>query len=129
LGKKFLECGGLAAAFYGVSECRPAYRLGASTHRAKQIALSSVLTPRKREQDSRTPKRLAPGAALHAASFVIDSRDITDVRTAVPSWTLMLLVPPVLADFEVCPLRPEITGERQPVCIESTKNIFIQHDE
>jgi hypothetical protein len=36
--------------------------------------------------------------------------------------------PPVFADFEICPLRPEIKGERQPVCIESAKNIFIQSD-
>jgi hypothetical protein len=36
--------------------------------------------------------------------------------------------PPVFADFEVCPLRPEKNGERQPVCMESAKNIFVQHD-
>jgi hypothetical protein len=37
--------------------------------------------------------------------------------------------PPVFADYEVCPLRREIKGERQPVCIESAKNIFIQQDD
>ncbi len=36
--------------------------------------------------------------------------------------------PPVFADFEVCPLRPEKRGERQPVCIQSAKNIFIERD-
>ena len=40
--------------------------------------------------------------------------------------TMWAIPPPVFADFEVCPLRPEIRGERQPVCIESAKNIFIE---
>lgn len=44
----------------------------------------------------------------------------TGIEWAVP--------PPVFADFEVCPLRPENNRERQPVCIESAKNIFVQHD-
>lgn len=38
-------------------------------------------------------------------------------------WTFP---PPVFADFEVCPLRPEEKGVRQPVCIESARNIFVQ---
>lgn len=37
--------------------------------------------------------------------------------------------PPVFADFEVCPLEQEKKGEMQAVCIESAKNIFIQHDD
>lgn len=37
--------------------------------------------------------------------------------------------PPVFADFEVCPLKREIKGERQPVCIESAKNIVIQQND
>jgi len=41
-------------------------------------------------------------------------------------WTFP---PPVFADFEVCPLEPEKKGEMQSVCIESAKNIFIEHDE
>ncbi|HXN51123.1 MAG TPA: hypothetical protein VN943_04240 [Candidatus Acidoferrum sp.] len=41
-------------------------------------------------------------------------------------WTIP---PPVFADFEVCPLRPEQEGERQPVCIEAAKNIIVQNDD
>jgi hypothetical protein len=41
-------------------------------------------------------------------------------------WTVP---PPVFADFEVCPLRPEEKGVRRPVCIESAKNIFVQDDD
>ena len=41
------------------------------------------------------------------------------------SWAVP---PPVFGDFEVCPLRPEQKGERQPVCIDSAKNIFVQRD-
>lgn len=33
----------------------------------------------------------------------------------------------VFADFEVCPLAPEKKGKMQPVCIESAKNIFVEH--
>ncbi len=36
--------------------------------------------------------------------------------------------PPAFADFEVCPLRPEIKRWMQAVCIESAKNIFIERD-
>jgi len=36
--------------------------------------------------------------------------------------------PPAFADFEACPLRPEIKGWMQAVCIESTKNIIIERD-
>jgi hypothetical protein len=36
--------------------------------------------------------------------------------------------PPAFADFEVCPLREEIKGWMQAVCIESAKNIFVQRD-
>ena len=36
--------------------------------------------------------------------------------------------PPAFADFEACPLRPEIKGWMQAVCIESAKNIFIERD-
>jgi hypothetical protein len=32
------------------------------------------------------------------------------------------------ADFEVCPLEPERKGWMQAVCIESAKNIFLDHD-
>jgi hypothetical protein len=32
----------------------------------------------------------------------------------------------VWADFEVCPLEPERKGPMQAVCIESSKNIFLQ---
>ena len=32
----------------------------------------------------------------------------------------------IFADFEVCPLEPEKTGEMQAVCIESARNIFVQ---
>jgi hypothetical protein len=42
--------------------------------------------------------------------------------------TMWAIPPPVFADFQVCPLRPEIKGERQPVCIESAKDIFIEKD-
>jgi hypothetical protein len=34
--------------------------------------------------------------------------------------------PVIFGDFEVCPLEPEKKGEMQAVCIESTKNIFVQ---
>jgi len=37
--------------------------------------------------------------------------------------------PPAFADFEVCPLRQEIKGWMQAVCIESAKNIFIERDD
>jgi hypothetical protein len=43
--------------------------------------------------------------------------------------SMWAIPPPVFADFEVCPLRPEEKGERQPVCIESAKNIFVQDDD
>jgi len=36
--------------------------------------------------------------------------------------------PPAFADFEVCPLRQEIKGWMQAVCVESAKNIFIEKD-
>ena len=42
--------------------------------------------------------------------------------------TMWAIPPSVFADFQVCPLRPEIKGERQPVCIESAKSIFIEKD-
>ena len=29
----------------------------------------------------------------------------------------------VFADFEICPLEPEVAGNMQAVCIESAKNI------
>ena len=29
----------------------------------------------------------------------------------------------IFADFEICPLEPEVAGEMQDVCIESAKNI------
>ena len=31
----------------------------------------------------------------------------------------------IFADFEICPLRPERTGQMQPACIESAKNVFV----
>lgn len=43
--------------------------------------------------------------------------------------TMWTVTPPVFADFEVCPLRPEEKGVRQPVCIESATRIFIQDDD
>jgi hypothetical protein len=36
--------------------------------------------------------------------------------------------PPAFADLEVCPLRQEIKGWMQAVCVESAKNIFIEKD-
>ena len=33
----------------------------------------------------------------------------------------------IFADFEVCPLAPDRPGRMQAVCIESAKNIFIEH--
>ena len=47
-------------------------------------------------------------------------------RSTGAMWTV---TPPVFADFEVCPLRPEEKGVRQPVCIESATKIFIQDDD
>jgi hypothetical protein len=47
-------------------------------------------------------------------------------RSTGTMWTV---TPPVFADFEVCPLRPEEKGVRQPICIESAKNIFVQDDD
>ena len=96
MGKNFAECGGLACLpqagrrFYGVSDAPgvSAWREHASCKADRAVI---GLTPRKREQDSRTPKRLALGTALHAAALVIGSCYITDVRTGIPNWTLMLL--------------------------------------
>ncbi len=31
----------------------------------------------------------------------------------------------LFADFEICPLEPEVTGEMQAACIESAKNIVV----
>lgn len=42
------------------------------------------------------------------------------------TWTV---TPPIFADFEVCPLRAEEKGVRQPVCIESAAKILIQDDD
>ena len=36
------------------------------------------------------------------------------------------LIGPVFADYEVCPLEPEVPGEMQSVCIESARNIFVE---
>lgn len=47
-------------------------------------------------------------------------------RSTGTTWSV---TPPVFADFEVCPLRPEEKGVRQPVCIESATRIFIQDDD
>ena len=47
-------------------------------------------------------------------------------RSTRTMWTV---TPPVFADFEVCPLRLEKKGVRQPVCIESATKIFIQDDD
>lgn len=41
-------------------------------------------------------------------------------------WTIP---PRAYADFEVCPLRPEIKGWMQAVCIESAKKIVIEKDD
>jgi hypothetical protein len=32
----------------------------------------------------------------------------------------------VYADFEVCPLEPELPGAMQMSCIESAKNVFVE---
>jgi hypothetical protein len=40
--------------------------------------------------------------------------------------TMWAIPPPVFADLQVCPLRPEIKGERQPACIESAESIFVE---
>ncbi len=56
-------------------------------------------------------------------AYAADNRRLkreTGIGWAIP--------PPVFADFEVCPLRPEREGERQPVCIESAKNILVQYE-
>jgi hypothetical protein len=31
----------------------------------------------------------------------------------------------IFADFEICPLEPEVAGTMQPACIESAKNIVV----
>lgn len=33
----------------------------------------------------------------------------------------------IYADFEVCPLEPEVAGHMQRVCIESAKNIVVEY--
>ena len=33
----------------------------------------------------------------------------------------------VFADFEIYPLKPEVSGEMQDACIESAKNIVVDH--
>jgi len=62
-------------------------------------------------------------AELHQA-YEADNR--RHKRATGMLWTIP---PPVFANFEVCPLRPEQKGVRQPVCIESAKNIFVQDDD
>jgi hypothetical protein len=33
----------------------------------------------------------------------------------------------IFADFEICPLRPEVKGEMQDACVESARNIVTEH--
>ncbi len=57
---------------------------------------------------------------------LLDAYEADNQRLKRETGTMWAIPPPVFADFEVCPLRPEIKDERQPVCIESAKNIFVQ---
>ena len=56
-------------------------------------------------------------------AYEADNRSLkraTGIMWAIP--------PPAFAEFEVCPLRQEIKGRMQAVCVESAKNIFIEKD-
>jgi hypothetical protein len=59
---------------------------------------------------------------------LLDAYEANNRRQKHVTGTMWAIPPPVFADFQVCPLRPKIKGERQPVCIESAKNIFIEKD-
>lgn len=60
-------------------------------------------------------------AELYRA-YEVDNR-----RLKRETGTMWAIPPPVFADFEVCPLRPERKGWMQAACIESAKNILVQH--
>ncbi len=57
-------------------------------------------------------------------AYEVDNR-----RHKKATGSMWAIPPPIFADFEVCPLRSEKREERQPVCIESAKNIFVQDDD
>lgn len=76
--------------------------------------------PAVSDEDIENPE--LPAELAHA--YEADNR-----RHKKATGMMWAIPPPVFADLEVCPLRSEKRGERQPVCIESAKNIFIQNDD
>jgi hypothetical protein len=90
------------------------------THRMLGVFSGPSHYPAATDEDMENPEL---PAELNRA-YEADSRRLK--KTTGFTWTIP---PPVFADFEVCPLRSEEKGVRQPVCIESAKNIFVQDDD
>ena len=90
------------------------------THRLLGVFSGPSHYPALTDEDMENPE--LPAELLQA--YEADNR--RHKRATGELWTIP---PPAFADFEVCPLRPEQKGARQPVCIESARNIFVQDDD
>lgn len=90
------------------------------THRLLGVFSGPSRYPARTDEDLENPEF---PAELDKA---LEANQRRHERSTGTTWTV---TPPVFADFEVCPLRPEEKGVRQPVCIESATKIFIQDDD
>lgn len=90
------------------------------THRLLGVFSGPSRYPARTDQDLENPEF---PAELDKA---LGANQRRHERSTGTTWTV---TPPIYADFEVCPLRAEEKGVRQPVCIESAAKIFIQDDD
>jgi hypothetical protein len=87
----------------------PPWRLWkVATHRILAIYSGPATWQRRDEQDSENPE------------FPINLGKVYRSQVNDPSLER------VFADFEICPLERERSGQMQSACIESAKNIFVQ---
>ena len=65
-------------------------------------------------------------SAWHGDQDAIDNEDPEFPRNVARAW-VDRIGSPLYGDFEVCPLERERAGSMQAACIESAKNMFIDH--
>jgi len=96
----------------------PSYRIWkVGTKRILGVYSGPAAFPPRTNEDSENP-------AFPANLDDVFEAEIT--RNERAKQTAPYLIGPVFADFEVCPLEPDVPGEMQAVCIESARDIFVE---